>query len=339
MRPHLVLVWTISMVLVSPSIFAEQLGDPDAVISRNLTVPSGSIGIGTSTPGERLHVRNGSLRLQGISGNPEGFWEIQHNANSTNDYGLRFSNAESTKFAISPTGSFTVYDTTFNGGNLRFGKVNHYQDGITATNHLVFRTGSGDTIFSPGNAERMRIKRSGEVGIGTAFPAAQLHVAGDVRADGNINVSGELVTGVLEITGGSDLAELFHIRSVENHPVLPGMVVCIDPENPGQLMVSSKPYDRTVAGVISGAGELRPGMLMGQRSSIADGQYPVALSGRVFVMAQGPVQVGDLLTTGYLPGHAATVTEHDRARGAILGKAMTPLNESTGLVLILITLQ
>jgi hypothetical protein len=52
----------------------------------------------------------------------------------------------------------------------------------------------------------------------------------------------------------------------------PGLIVSIDPEHPGKLVPSALQYDKRVAGVISGAGGVRPGMLMGQRGSVADGQ-------------------------------------------------------------------
>ena len=51
------------------------------------------------------------------------------------------------------------------------------------------------------------------------------------------------------------------------------------------------------------------------------------------------IAVGDLLTTSGLPGHAMRVTDHGRANGAVLGKAMTALDEGTGLVLVLVSLQ
>ena len=83
-------------------------------------------------------------------------------------------------------------------------------------------------------------------------------------------------------------------------------------------------------------------MLMGQKGTLADGQHPVALSGRVYAMvdaAFGPVKPGDLLTTSITPGHAMKVTNPVRAHGAILGKAMTSLKEGKGLVLVLVSLQ
>lgn len=153
--------------------------------------------------------------------------------------------------------------------------------------------------------------------------------------------NGRVKTQILEITGGSDLSEQFDVSSSDAKPEA-GMVVCIDPANPGKLAVCSKPYDRTVAGVVSGAGGVRPGMLMGQRGSAADGEHPVALTGRVYVLADasnGPIQPGDLLTTSTTAGHAMKASDHAQAQGAILGKAMTSLSAGTGLVLVLVSLQ
>ena len=152
---------------------------------------------------------------------------------------------------------------------------------------------------------------------------------------------GRTIVPVLEITGGSDLSEQFDVNAAGATPQ-PGMVVCIDPENPGRLVVSTKAYDRAVAGVISGAGGVQTGMFMGQRNSAADGQHPVALTGRVYVncdTSNGPTHPGDLLTTSDTYGHGMKVTDHSRAHGAIIGKAMTSLESGEGLVLVLVSLQ
>lgn len=155
-----------------------------------------------------------------------------------------------------------------------------------------------------------------------------------------INEAGKTTTKVLEITGGSDLSEQFDVDASQQ--IEPGMVVSIDPKNPGKLVVSEQPYDRKVAGIISGAGGVKPGMLMGQSGSLADGKYSVALSGRVYCLvdaSRGAIEVGDLLTTSDTPGHAMKATDFSKANGAILGKAMTTLAEGKGLVLVLVTLQ
>jgi hypothetical protein len=165
----------------------------------------------------------------------------------------------------------------------------------------------------------------------------------EVELHGNYAGTGQgrIITPVLEITGGSDLSEQFDIENATGTPE-PGMVVCIDPDNPGRLSLSEKAYDRRVAGVISGAGGVKTGMLMGQQSSEADGDLPVALVGRVYVWADaesGPIEPGDLLTTADRPGHAMKVGDHSRATGAILGKAMSGLDDGQGLILTLVALQ
>ncbi len=141
--------------------------------------------------------------------------------------------------------------------------------------------------------------------------------------------------GVLEFSGSS--GQVGAPAQVE-----PGMVVCIDTKTTGGLVVSSKAYDRTVAGVISGAGGLMAGMRMGQDGSIATGGHPVALTGRVFCWADAscvPIRPGDLLTTSNQPGHAMRVTDFTRSHGAVIGKAMTGLEKGRGLVLMLVALE
>ena len=153
--------------------------------------------------------------------------------------------------------------------------------------------------------------------------------------------TGKVNVRVLGITGGSDLSEQFEV-SDEDGKVKPGMVVCIDATNPGNLVVSKESYDRTVAGIVSGAGGIKPGMLMGQKGTEADGDHPVALTGRVYCRADasnGSIEPGDLLTTSDIPGHAMKVTDYVKAQGAILGKAMSSLKSGKGLVLVLVSLQ
>jgi hypothetical protein len=158
-----------------------------------------------------------------------------------------------------------------------------------------------------------------------------------------ITEGGRLVARELQLTGGADLSEQFDVRKPSREIQLePGMVVVIDQENPGALTLSGQAYDRRVAGIISGAGGVRPGMLMGQKGSMADGSQPVALTGRVYCWADtanGPIEPGDLLTTSGTPGHAMKVDDYTRAQGAILGKAMSSLKSGQGLILVLVSLQ
>lgn len=177
----------------------------------------------------------------------------------------------------------------------------------------------------------------GAVFLRNADISTTVSIYGDYLGTGD----GRVVTDELQITGGSDLSEQFDVKGAEDE-VAPGMVVSIDSERPGQLTLSQIAYDNKVAGIISGAGGIKPGMMMGQQGTEADGRHPVALTGRVYCWADtsaGPIQPGDLLTTSSLPGHAMKVTDHMKANGAILGKAMTALVEGKGLVLVLVSLQ
>ena len=163
-----------------------------------------------------------------------------------------------------------------------------------------------------------------------------------IQLDADIGGNSRVITDIVEIRGGSDLSEGFGVRSAKDESPQPGHVVSIDPTVPGELRLSDRSYDARVAGVISGANGVRPGMLMGQRGSIADGDYPVALSGRVYVWADasfGAIQPGDMLTTSSTPGHAMRADDLQRRNGAVLGKAMTALESGRGLVLILVSLQ
>lgn len=162
-----------------------------------------------------------------------------------------------------------------------------------------------------------------------------------------IDDSGKVILNSLEIKGGADIAEAFNVSKIttSNTPftnVKPGLVVSIDPDNPGKLAVSNNAYDHRVAGIISGAGELKPGMMLGQSSTLADGAHPIALTGRAYCWADttnGSIEPGDLLTTSSTPGHAMKVTDYAKAQGAVLGKAMTRLKDGKNLVLVLVTLQ
>ncbi len=248
-----------------------------------------NVGIGTSTPQEKLHV-SGRARF---------------------DLG---------------TGQINVSTPGGWPGFIAFSTNGHRRD-ITYDNSGMSITASPSGA-APAPEGGIRISEDGMVGIGTSTPTQKLDVAGIAQCQ------------ILKIIGGSDMAEPFDVK--ETDAAKAGMVLSIDPENPGKLKISQKAYDRCVAGIISGAGGVEPGMLMTQSGSVADGDYPVALTGRVYCLADasyGKIHPGDLLTTSNTPGHAMKVTDYNKAQGAVLGKAMTTLDQGQDLVLVLVTLQ
>jgi hypothetical protein len=225
-------------------------------------------------------------------------------------------------------GGLTLYD----GSGTSTVELNGAENSTTGS-QLVMKQGNGTTT----------IQLDAEVGTGGGGFLRLYKGDGTTGLTLQADVSGEskITTQVLQITGGSDLSEQFEIKAA-NEAIQPGMIVCIDPERPGQLIESTHAYDRTVAGVMSGAGGVKPGMLMGQQGTAADGRHPVALTGRVYCEADasnGPIHPGDLLTTSNTPGHAMKVTDYPKAQGAIIGKAMSSLDKGQGLVLVLVSLQ
>ncbi len=142
---------------------------------------------------------------------------------------------------------------------------------------------------------------------------------------------------LIEMGEGLDYAEGFDVT--EHNGVEPGAVLVIDPENPGKLALSNRPYDRTVAGIAAGANELGSGVRLGAGQF----DFDVALAGRVYCnvdASYGAIQTGDLLTTSPTPGYAMKVSDYTQAQGAIVGKAMQSMEQGQrGQILVLVTLQ
>lgn len=165
-------------------------------------------------------------------------------------------------------------------------------------------------------------------GIGGFFTGGTYALVADGRAK----------VGLLEIAG-ADVAEKF-LSSDEN--IEPGTVMEIDPENPGKLRVARDAYSTRVAGVVSGAGDIPVGAVLGNLPGNEDAP-PIALSGRVWVRcdaSKAPIAPGDLLTSSNTPGHAMKAVDRERSYGAVIGKAMTSLAQGErGLVLVLVNLQ
>jgi hypothetical protein len=289
-------------------------------------IPGGNVGIGTANPVSKLHVFDGSgvngdggtLHVGGIlaNGDPKlirfGDGDYVHLGENGQDDTLEFKAARY---------HLLGGDISYDGRLAKLDVADSFSSYIRSADLFL---GHSSRRGTPGRAL---------VDFGT-----ELHV--NFASDWSRTVIGGANVSVctLTIRGGCDLAEPFPMKEEK---VEKGSVVVIDEEHPGRLKLSTRAYDTQVAGIVSGANGINPGISLKQEGVLDQGE-DVALTGRVYVKADasgGAIKPGDLLTTSHRPGHAMKVTDHDKSQGAILGKAMSALQEGTGMVLVLVTLQ
>jgi hypothetical protein len=164
-----------------------------------------------------------------------------------------------------------------------------------------------------------------------------VQVNGEVTHNGNCTTNGTLTVTVDIILANADCAEEFDVAATGD--MKPGTVVVLDEQ--GVLHPSQQAYDKKVAGVLSGAGNYQPGLILDKQES-SEGRRPVALVGKVYCQADAqyaPIEVGDLLTTSPTPGHAMKADDPFKAFGAVIGKALRPLKEGQDVIPILVALQ
>jgi hypothetical protein len=201
----------------------------------------------------------------------------------------------------------------------------------------------GDSALGPGVTGESSVA-AGLLGfgpVGVRGVAQGGTVAG--RFEGDVQVTGFFqgdlrVKGDVKLIGlGQDLAEPFTVEGPQT--ARPGSVVVLT--GPDRVRVSDTPYDPRVAGIVSGAGNLKPGIVLGRRST-TDDRPTIALTGKVWCYVdadEDPIELGDLLTTSGTLGHAMRATDQARAFGAVIGKALAGLSEGRGLIPVLVALR
>ena len=300
----------------------------------------GNVGVGTTTPRNTLGIRVSGAGEELISfEDPKGTtkWHINQNLGENNP-GLNFAEtgiADGRLFIQAGSNVGVGTTTPRNTLGIRASGAGEelisFEDPKGTTKwHINQNLGGnnpGLNFAETGIADgRLFIQAGGNVGIGTTTPSDKLTV------NGNVSVTGDV------ILTGADCAEEFDMVKVAEN-VEPGTVMVINQE--GALQPSEQSYDKKVAGVISGAGDYKPGLILDRQQS-QDIRLPVALVGKVYckVDAQyAPVEIGDLLTTSPTPGHAMKADDPVKAFGAVIGKALRRLSSGQGLVPILVALQ
>ncbi|MBU0491013.1 MAG: hypothetical protein KKA73_29755 [Chloroflexi bacterium] len=116
----------------------------------------------------------------------------------------------------------------------------------------------------------------------------------------------------------------------------PGDVLAIGPD--GDLILSTEPYQTSVAGVYS----TDPGFMFGHPlEGKTPGTIPLAMTGVVPVKVSaenGPIRPGDLLVTSATPGYAMRAGPNP-PQGTVIGKALEKWDTGTGVIKLLATLQ
>jgi hypothetical protein len=202
---------------------------------------------------------------------------------------------------------------------------------------LLFRT-DGDrtnddtaTVHLDAQQANLRMGANGADGDILLFPSD-----GDRTDDSTATIHLDGNSGDILLLN-ADCAEDFDV--VETEEMELGTVTVLNQQ--GILQQCEEAYDKKVAGVISGAGEYKPGIILDKKPSRKN-RVPVALIGKVYckVDAQfGSIEVGDLLTTSSTPGHAMKASDPKCAFGTVIGKALGSLHEGKNLIPVLVALQ
>jgi len=304
---------------------------------------NGNIGIGTSTArfpldifggiggpsfsssfccpilvlGELRDSTNGSIAIEGLN-----------SALSGNTTGV-------TGTSYSPTGNGVVGN---GGGNGVRGQTNTVTGFVVGTAGVALGTsGPGVGIFGQAWSP------SGVAGLFANVAGGDIIVGGVGQPETNVfRVDGN---GTVHANGGfrpfgADFAESVAVKGSAEH-YAPGDLLVIDPSGERRLSLSQTAYSTLVAGIYS----TQPGVVAsthGVDEALPNDEVPLAVVGIVpckVIAENGPIAAGDLLVASSMPGHAMKGTDRTRMLGAVVGKALEPLREGTGLIQVLVTLQ
>ena len=148
--------------------------------------------------------------------------------------------------------------------------------------------------------------------------------AGDLLADGAFRVAAFA-------SGAADVAEWVPVP----RPVEPGDILVLDPDRPHGCHLSSGSCSSLLVGVVSS----QPGVVLGTGAE-TESKALLALTGFVPVKVTnegGPIQPGDLLVSSSTPGHAMRWPGPDPCPCSLVGKALEPMADDTGGILVLLT--
>ncbi len=341
-----------------------------------VSVTGDNVGIGSQAPASKVHIVGNADQYGTVRFQPDGGKGPNHSHvhwDPTGDWYIRSASGEG-KVVIQDSGGFVGVGTAepdaklavlsrdatpplslrqtaddeftrlrFNQGTYPFAVGGGHFTGVRTLQWDIAASTQELSVVNnldqDADVKVLTLTRDGNVGVGTDSPAARLDVNGDLNVSGTATVTGDVkVTGDVFLLTGGDCAEAFDV--IPEAELEPGTVLVLGAD--GLLEESQVAYDRRVAGVVSGAGSLKPAITLNGTRSETGPRRRIALVGQVYCKADaqyGAIGVGDLLTTSPTPGHAMRASETERAFGAILGKAMESRESGRGLLRVLVGLQ
>ncbi len=251
---------------------------------------------GYFTGAQGIYVSGTASQMTGSSSGPT--LTVAATSTSSNNIAMKITWADS-------------YLTTTDGGPLKI--VSSTDTGFTTTGDAATRrvgliqVDANVTSASSGNF----IAFNSDVN-GTSDAEFRVSMAGATYADGAYS------------SAGADLAEVFDVSDLS---LSLGDLVVIDSAVPGKLKKSSTSYEQGLVGVIT---DTTMAAFIGGNADgeIGPGQRVVTLLGRMSLTKvndeNGPINVGDLVTSSSTPGVAMKATKPGPALGRALGSWSGP---------------
>jgi hypothetical protein len=282
---------------------------------------------------------NGNLTLGGIGMDGDLGLRDSSNRERINLDGdnqrLRIRDADGNQVVVlGPNGNLTLGGAGGHDGDLALldgAGVNRIN--FDAQNHrMILRDDTGHEFGRLGDYGNLKLGSGGHDGDILLYPSS----AADMSRNEDATIHLDANAGDITLRN-ADCAEEFQIA--EEVSATPGTVMSLGPD--GQLRPSGKALDKTVVGVISGAGGYKPGIVL-DRQPDQESRQPIALMGKTFVQVcdeGGPIEMGDLLTTSSVAGTAMRAPDGMQAFGSVIGKAFDAHQQGNGMIPMIIVLQ